>query len=164
MTLTASRTTDMELIRGVMSSSEIFAATAEDGAHETDIIIDPVSEAWVQILNSEDDLVALYNFHPHNSVTVEIHAQVLPEFRKRYSYETGISALQWVHDHAPQYKKIIAQVPVVHANVVRFIERFGFRREGINRMSYKKNGKLMDQIMFGITWAELKGLLDEQNG
>jgi len=163
MNLSIERTYDVDLIEGVMRSPEIFAVTAEDGARLEDVTADPVGECWLQVVDEDGAVVALYNFHARNSVTVEIHAHVMPYFRKRYSYETGILALTWLRDNAGRYKKVVAQIPAVYGNVIAFVKRFGFREEGVNRLSYVKDGVLMDQMLFGMTQNELKGLLDGQD-
>ena len=109
-------------------------------------------ECWL-LMNNESDIVALYNLHGVNGVTVQIHAHVLPEYRKECSKETGKAALDYIIENTGYYK-IIATVPVIYNNVKRFCESFGFKEEGINRLSYQKNGEIIDQWQLGITRGE----------
>ena len=97
--------------------------------------------------------MALYNFHGINGVTVQIHAHVIPAYRKEYSKQTGKAALDYIIENTG-YCKIIAVVPVLYNNVKKFCESFGFKEEGINRLSYQKNGEVIDQWYLGITREE----------
>ena len=63
-------------------------------------------------------------------------------------------------DYSPdKYQKLVAQVPVIYPNVIKFTEMAGFQQEGTNRASYRKNGALYDQIWLGITRDEIKSFL-----
>jgi len=72
-----------------------------------------------------------------------------------------VAALQWIIDNTPECKKVTAQIPVIYDNVRRFIEQFGFVQEGINRQSYQKAGKILDQWNYGITRPEIEAFLNE---
>ena len=140
-----------------MTRPDIWETVAEDGQQAKDFEPDLDSDCW--LLMSDDEVIGLYNFHAHNSVTVEIHAQVLPDHRKEYSQETGLAALRWIYDYefdgGKVYQKVIAQIPVIYENVKRFTCGFGFKVEGINRKSYLKGGVIVDQYLLGITRDEI---------
>ena len=155
MTVKAVRTYDPDLVRSVMMRPEIWATAAEDGQLAEDHIANVDDTCWLAMW-AEGQLIGLYNLHAHNSVTVEIHAHVLPDYRKRFSHDTGVAALQWLMENAAQYKKVVAQVPVIYENVKKFTCSFGFKVEGVNRLSYEKNGELVDQWLLGITQSELE--------
>ncbi len=124
----------------------------EDG-HTMDTF-DPKVHAncWVKL-----DEIGLYNLHPHNSSTLEIHAFILPEHREKHSEESGKEILRWILEKGPeQYEKVIAQVPFLYPNVKDFCIKNGFQIEGVNRLSHKKNGILYDQWLLGITRDEIK--------
>ena len=159
--LTAERTFDQELIERVLNAPGVLEAISEDGMSFVDgTNIDVEGELWVDVFDGEGNTVALYNLHMHNSVTVEIHAHVLPEYRKEHSYDTGMAVLAWFRLNYPNFRKIVAQIPVTCGNVISFIERFGFQKEGVNRLSYLKDGVLVDQVWYGLTCEELRRLLD----
>lgn len=154
----AIRTTDELLVREILENPTIKEAICEDGCDG--INIDVVGEAWVLII-VDDDVIGTYNLHPHNSITCEIHAHILPEFRKQYSMESGKCILKWLLEFAPMYKKLIAQVPECHQNVVNFCLAQGFKQEGVNRLSYQKNGKIINQVMLGMTKQEIEAAVNE---
>lgn len=149
------RTYDDELVRSLITRNDIWATIAEDGQDIDDFTPNCESDCWL-LMTEGSNVIGLYNLHPHNSCTLEIHAHVMPECRKMHSDETGRLALQWIIDNAPSmYQKIIAQVPEIYPNVRAFCEKNGFVLEGTNRQSYRKNGIIMDQWLLGITRQEI---------
>ena len=58
------------------------------------------------------------------------------------------------------FVKVTTSVPVIWPRVKKFSEINGFREEGLNRMSYKKNGIIMDQWMLGITTQEIEAQIN----
>ena len=156
----AARTFDTELIKSIITRDDIWSTVAEDGRKKEDYAPNVTDECWL-LMTSNDDVVGLYNLHAHNAVTIEIHAHVLPEHRNEHSKETGHEALQWIYSNSPEYKKVVAQIPVIYENVKRFTCGFGFKVEGVNRLSYLKNGAIVDQYLLGITRDEIKVYLNE---
>lgn len=157
----AERTRDANVVRSVIAHPDIWKTISEDG-HNIDEYEPNVdeSECWL-MMTFEGELIGLYNYHAHNSATVEVHAHVLPGHRKQHSKETGIAALKWLYENFPGYNKVIANVPVVYENVKSFTCGCGFQVEGLNRQSYVKNGEYIDQWLLGITRAEIKEFLNE---
>ena len=156
----ATRTHDHDLIKSIMTSRGLWETVAEDGHLPADFTCDTESECWL-LMTSGDDVVGLYNIHGINAITCEIHAQVIPKHREKHSYDTGKAALAWIFNEAPEYKKVIAQIPVVFENVKNFTCQFGFQVEGTNRLSYLKDGAIVDQWLLGMTRDEIEVFLDE---
>ena len=147
------RTFDNELIKSIVST--MWNCVCEDGHHLDDFNADVEANCWVKMGD-----YGLYNLHPHNSSTLEIHAFILPEFRKEQSALSGQAILKWIANEAPkQYQKVIAQVPFLYPNVRDFCFSNGFQLEGVNRLSHKKNNVLVDQWLLGITRNEIEALL-----
>ncbi len=158
----AIRTYDEQIIKSILFCPEIFKTIAEDGFLKENFELDCIGDCWL-LMSNDDKTIGLYHLHPRNSVTLEIHAHVLPEHRKQHSKETGLAALQWILDYAPDhYQKVIAQIPVIYENVKKFTCSFGFVEEGLNRLSYIKNGEIVDQWLLGITRTEIEGIFNEQ--
>lgn len=154
----AYRIYDAALVKRIMTLPEIWETIAEDGQDPDKYDCDVDGECWLLMVDG-DDVVGLYNIHGINSIQCQIHAHVLPEHRKKHSYETGVLALKWLHENEPSYQKLIAFVPVIYENVKKFTCQFGFQVEGLNRKSYLKNGKVVDQYLLGITRDEIKEFL-----
>lgn len=144
------RTYNSEYIKSIVK--EMWDCVCEDGHSLETFDPEPTANCWVKL-----DEIGLYNLHPSNSSTLEIHAFILPEHRAKHSEESGKEILKWILEKAPeQYQKVIAQVPFLYPNVKDFCVKNGFVVEGVNRLSHKKNGELVDQWWLGITRKEIK--------
>ena len=154
----AHRVTDKAVVNAIMKQPDIWATIAEDGQNQENFDCDVVGEHWL-LMTTKDYVVGLYNIHAINVIQCQIHAHVFPEHRKKHSYETGVLALKWLYDNEPSYQKLIAIIPVIYENVKKFTCQFGFQVEGINRMSYLKNGEIVDQYLLGITREEIEEFL-----
>ncbi len=152
------RTFDPEIVKSVMLSPEIWETVAEDNQLPELFEPEMVSDCWLQVA-ADDELVGLYNIHATNAVTLEIHCQILPEYREEHAKESSRHVLQWILDNAPEYEKVIAQIPTLYPEVKHFTLNAGFQEEGLNRLSYRKNGTLYDQWLLGITKAEIEAFL-----
>ena len=127
---------------------------AEDGANKDDFYVDVHGAAWV-VIKHGFNVIAYYHLKPQNMITLEIHAQVDPDYRKEYSEETGRAILRWILDNT-HYEKVICQIPFIYPNVKSFACKNGFTEEGVNRKSYIKNGAIHDQWMLGATRSEIE--------
>ena len=152
------RTFNIDDVKSVIFQPDIFKTIAEDGQTESDVKIDIKGDCWVAVRVNET-IVGVYLLHPHNSITLEIHAHILPEFRKKHSIQSGRKVLEWFVNNC-DYLKLIAQVPDIYENVKQFCLANNFKVEGVNRKSYKKDGEVMDSTLLGITRDEIKGFLD----
>lgn len=157
----AKRTFNKQLVRDIITHPDIFKTIAEDGFKLKDVDVNCVRDCWL-VMDNGSQVVGVYKLHPHNSTTLQIHAHVLPEYRKEHSQDTGIEALRWILEEGPrEYEKVIAIIPCIYENVKRFTCSQGFIVEGINRKSYRKNGRIVDQWLLGITRDEIRELLHE---
>jgi len=143
------RTHDVDYIKSVLA--EMWDCVCEDGHTLNDYKVETEANCWIKMGD-----YGLYVLHPANGSTLEIHAFILPEHRKNHSLDTGKEILKWVANKSPeQYQKVIANVPHLYPNVKDFCIKNGFQIEGVNRLSHKKNGKLVDQWLLGITREEI---------
>lgn len=105
------------------------------------------SGVWVWV-SDDGEPVALYNLRQVNGVTLDIHPNVLPEYRAKRN-DTMKSVLDWVWNETPAMK-VVGFVPTVYRNVRRFGIECGFRIEGLMKSSQMKGGKLLDMWVMGI--------------
>lgn len=148
------RTHNVDWIKSVLSIPVIADAITEDGCNLDSVPIEPKSVCYLRVSDNNKD-VALYVLVPLSACSIEIHAHVLPAFRKtQQGFDSGRFALSWVFSKT-HYKKVNAQVPTIYENNVgAYCELHGLKREGINRCSYVKNDVVHDQIYYGITKNE----------
>jgi len=152
--VTATRIFSPLQVRRIMVWPSMWETVAEDGQKPEDFRPDVERDCWLSMTAGETE-IGLYLLQQRNGVMVEIHAQVLPEYRKQYSKASGHAALQWILDNIPDCQKVIAWVPAIYQNVKDFTCSFGFQVEGVNRKSYLKHGELHDQWLLGILRSEI---------
>lgn len=138
------RTTDLAKIIKVMKNPEIFERISEDGV-SIDNWLPSLDDA---IFLTDKENIGLMIYHEINSITIECHVQVLPEHRGK-ALEFGKSAIDWAWKNT-KATKIVAQIPEIYPNVIRFAYKNGFSFEGINKDSYLKNGKVYSQYYLGL--------------
>ena len=142
------RTYDESYIKTIVS--EMWDCVCEDGHTLEEWLPEPKANCWIRMGDC-----GLYCLHATNKTTLEIHAFILPEFRKEHSLQSGKEILRYICDNTT-YTKVIAQVPFLYPNVKDFCLKNGFVVEGINRLSHQKDGVIVDQWLLGITRDEIE--------
>lgn len=144
------KTEDIHVIKSVLCHPEIYDRISGDDA--------PDSKAWSPPLEGEiylagytSSIVGIVNLHPVNKICWEVHIQVLPDMR-RFAHAFGDACLNWIKENTPALK-LVAQIPTIYPDVIAFAESKGFRLEGLNRNSYMKHDKLIDQVYMGYTYG-----------
>ena len=146
-------TKDSDLIKKIATLPDLWETIAEDGI-DSDKWSPDLTEGW--LLSSDDmGFVGLYNVHPTNSVTLQIHPMMPMETRGKRAYESAQDILRWIFT-TTQYQKVVCEIPVIYRNVKLFAMKAGMKEEGINRKSYLKNGKIHDQWHLGIAKQEFE--------
>lgn len=149
------RTHDSELVKRVCFDPAVWETIAEDGISQDEFEPD-MNECWLTV--DDGQLIGLYNLHPINSVTLQIHPMILPQFRGSLAYESGKQVLKWIVENT-DYQKVFCFIPEIYRNVILFAMRCGLAKEGKNRRSHVKNGKIHDMVMLGITRQEIEATL-----
>jgi hypothetical protein len=57
----------------------------------------------------------------------------------------------WAWANIQNCRRIVGSVPVTNRLACQFAERAGFAVYGVNLKSYMKGGRLLDQILFGVS-------------
>lgn len=156
--LEAYRITDFAVPMWIMDEDTISEAIYEDGADRNEIP-NIVDEYWIGIRKG-NYVFACFRVHQMSSVTWQIHARVLPEYRKDYSMRSAIMALKWCYDNIHKLRTIICLVPKCHRDVALFVRRVGFEYCGTVRQSYFKNNDLMNTEIFSINTDKIIELGD----
>ena len=79
----------------------------------------------------------------------EIHMMVLPHKRGKVAVKAAHDAMKWYFEGST-CEKLVGMVPVYNKAALKFADWVGFEIEGTCKNSYRKDGKLHDQIIFGI--------------
>jgi len=158
-----SLTTDMELVRAVMTEKDIWDRAAEDGVEQDDWFpgYDSMT-AWLLCVE-DDNIIGVILMHTDTSVSIKMHPYLRTEYRQK-GREMMRVFYEWVLENAQsQINKISVTIPFNQAKVINFAKKVGFKKEGINRQSYLKDGKLIDMQNLGITPREVEVFLDGQH-
>jgi RimJ/RimL family protein N-acetyltransferase len=161
MSLLIERTFNADLVKRVLTLPEMWRTIAEDGVEPEDFEPDMNGELWLAIWD-DMEIIGVFNLHSWTRTNAQIHAHVIPNHRKKYSKKAGGVALRYIYDKYPMINKINAVIPVIYRNVRNFTEGFGFRLEGVNKLSYTKGGNVIDQWYMGITRDEIGVYLSGQ--
>ncbi|MFZ2998923.1 MAG: GNAT family protein [Undibacterium umbellatum] len=151
MEMKLERTHDMKTVKDILSHPAIFPHIHEDGLNE---IVPPDSGAFHWMLISDKEGAAgVYMVHYHNQSCVEMHTCLLPRIWGAKANDS-VKLLSKYLFHQLGVKKVITNVPDYNKLALRFAKVNGMKIEGVNRESYLKDGKLIDQIMLGMTRKE----------
>jgi RimJ/RimL family protein N-acetyltransferase len=129
------------------------------------IASDP-SRAWYVIIRDEDDLVIgecglLRMFPPWRRADMSIVIGERDAWRRGYGTEVGRLLLELAFDYMGFHRVAIGVVGF-HEQALRFWERLGFRKEGVERDGYILEGTFHDFIMMSMLedeWREVRQTL-----
>ena len=150
----AERTYDAALIRRLMG--RMGPQIAEDGLDIDTWEPDLLKTCWLPVF-IEADPVALFSLDALNSVTAEMHANVLPAYRAHYRHGVARAMYKWFL--TTDYCKLTTVIPILHKHIKLYAMQMGMKVEGLSRGSYRKNDKLWDQWYMGITRSEMQEVL-----
>lgn len=146
------RITDYAIPLAILRAPAIQATIGEDGA--APMMPNVINEYWVGVV-AGGKLAGCYRLHQLNGVCWQVHAFILPDYRREWSMKASKALLKWAVDSIEDLNKIICEVPAIYPNVIKHVEAQGFTWEGCNRGSFRKHGEIVDQIRFGITKEEI---------
>ena len=152
------RTFDVDLVNRIISHPSIYPFVSDDGAPDAvkfDCLSMIDNHACYFLAPLIDNNVAgIFFYHPHNSITYEVHTNILPEYRGSMVVDMAIASLEWMFS-GTSCKKVITHVPENNRAAYRLAKKVGMKNEGINRASFMKGGNIMDQHLLGIVKGEL---------
>lgn len=150
MGISVERTYDKELIRKILTEPRIWDCIAEDGEHSGLFEVDLNKNIFLALIHRRV-CIGIYVLHAFNGCTLQIHANMRPEYRKLFATESGERILDWFRDNSPEkYTKLMAYIPTLYPHVYHFTINRGFKDEGLLTKSYRKKGKLHDIHILGL--------------
>ena len=99
----------------------------------------------------DDDVVGIFWMRRVNAITWEAHANVRPKY---WGDKKGTEHCRLAIDHMiadTGARKVVALIPDSSPQVQKMAEAIGFVAEGKQTDSYLKNGKVYDQVHYGMT-------------
>lgn len=149
-------TEDISLIKAVMGHPACYRFLHDDYA--------PPREEWeplmgnqlVQYIVVREDgcVIGMFQCSLHSAVEVEIHTAFLPEAWGRSVRRAAQECREWIWNSFPTVKRIIGKVPHSNRASLNYAEAIGMKAFGVDERSFLRNGKLVDQVYFGISRPE----------
>lgn len=144
------RTFDEEFISRIALNEEIIDDMLQDGESIADCGFNFEQTVYLKYKD-----FGLFILKPITNTVVDIHPVFLKGQRSEAVKAMGL-ALNWIFENChSMLNKVVAQFPANRKEIKLYALKCGFKVEGINRESFLKNGKYLDQVMVGITRGEV---------
>ena len=148
------RTKDLNLIKSFMMQPEIYKYASEDGASLDPEFTESGREVWLLAIK-DNEAMGIVHSHLENGTTAWFHPYIMRSHKDKYLNLVNLF-LKWFDQFFPvEIQKLNAYIPTYAQKTYEIAMRAGFKDEGLNRMSYLKNGKLWDRHLIGIIRGEL---------
>tara|TARA_R110000850_G_scaffold132469_3_gene253550 strand:+ start:540 stop:1004 length:465 start_codon:yes stop_codon:yes gene_type:complete len=148
------RTIDLAVIKSFMMQPEIYELASEDGASLDPDFTESGREAWLLAVES-NKVIGLVHSHLENGSVAWFHPYILRSHKKEYLSLVKLF-LEWFNKYFPvEIQKLNAYIPTYAKKAYEVAISAGFKDEGLDRMSYMKNGKLWDRHLVGVIRGEL---------
>lgn len=151
----AYRITDFVIPLSILTNPAIANSIYEDGDH--DIVPNVVDEFWVGV-RKNGTTFGCFRVHQMTSVMWQIHARIIPCYRRKYSRIAANLALRWCAENIKSLRTITCMVPKCHRDVALYVRRVGFSFCGCIQESYKKNDLLVGTDIFSINIEKINTL------
>lgn len=144
------KTRNAELIKELLDDETLHSVTSEDGTDPSSFEPDVYASTWLALVDDEETIRGFMVLIPTGRVTASIHVIIRPEFwgDSKTNVALGKLSVAYAFDHG--IRKLTAEIPTEDIEVLRYAQRVGFKREGINRSSFLRNGELLDQTYVGM--------------
>jgi hypothetical protein len=152
------RTQDENIIRSIVAHPKIYPWIAEDGAPAAEnwhpVLVDSVYYLLIKELTKQQPVIlGLVAIVPSTtSCAYQIHHCLLPISWGPLAKQIAKEVIHWAWTNLPNATRLIGEVPRFNRLAFKFaIEAAGMSQYGVNPKSFRKNGKLHDVILLGIT-------------
>lgn len=133
---------------------EVRRYSEEQGRIKPPVFESNDREFWLSYKDGEKT-VGLINVHVETGSMCILHPYILRKYKDQYLNMIN-EFLAWFYENMPpEAVKLNAIIPDVYKNTILIAKKAGFKLEGIDRMSYRKNDSVYDRILLGITREEM---------
>lgn len=145
------RTRDMDIVRKILTHPAIYRHISDDFSPSADQYEPPEHESILHMLALDgDEVLGLWVFIPKNEICLEVHTNLLPNAYGERSLIAAKEMAEWIWKHT-SCERIITDVPDFNRHAFKFAKRAGMSEFGCNPKSFKKDGKLWDVHMLGMS-------------
>lgn len=142
-------TRDAELIRGIITDPRVYPWVSDDAAPPA---AEFQPEMAITYLLAMDDghVLGLFAVFPQNQACWEFHTCLLDGLFGGKALAAAREMTAWGFANTTAVR-LVTNVPACNRVAVRFAKLMGLEQYGRNPASYRKHGKLQDQVLFGIS-------------
>jgi hypothetical protein len=151
--ITFERTTDSALLKSILLRYPgIWEAMRDDFSPPAEEYVPYEGETlWYVLAREGAEPFGFFALFPESMTCMQLHT-VMPLNSRAHNAITGLIA--WLWRQIPELARITTSVPACNDVALRFGLRAGLSLYGVNPCSFKKGGKLWDQILLGVTRPE----------
>ncbi len=149
--ITIAETRNFPLIKSICGHPDVYGPASADGAPPAEEF-QPCEMDGIRYVavRRDRETVGIWMLVPHSTVCWEIHTALLPTVRgKEAVFASGLMK-EWVWS-STNCLRLITNVPAFNRRTVMFCRMVGMKQFGLNEKSFMKDGKLQDQLMFGLS-------------
>lgn len=151
-------TFDMDAVREIITTPEIWERASEDGI-DSDTYYPSFDDFHVWLLVKRDnENIGVILVHNDNTTSVKIHPYLFTEYHS-LGREMMKKLYEWILSLPERINKVLASIPENQRKVYNYVKKMGFKDEGFNRESFVKDGKIYGQWCVGITRKEIEEFL-----
>jgi hypothetical protein len=143
-------TKDYGLVRKILLESEMYKRISDDYTDPEKFY--PSLQTWIGCFteNEKPECVGLLSVTEETNSVLNIHMHIPEKHRGKNSFLIGNGMIEFLIKHRlKRCVKLNIKIPVIYPEVVRFAEKCGFEKEGVDRKSFLKNGEIVDRVILG---------------
>lgn len=146
------RVFNQALFKQVLTKPRLWAAISEDGSVAIeDYSPDLTHIIALALIGEEDKLHGFLIGRPFTDSVIEVHIAIDPDlWGHKDNVQLGSLGCRWLFEEYPDCIKLVAAIPTTDVQVLRYAQRVGFQREGVNKASFRRNGEVLDQFYVGL--------------
>jgi len=149
--MTFERTYDMAFVKGIVTHPRIWPQITYDGAPDPDDEFhDPGESTWCIVAKDGDEVLGLYVCQLQNPCCWDAHIYMLPHAWGEKARDCTKEFFEWMFSNTTA-QRIVGSIPDYNRFGVAFALHCGMVPFGVNPQSVRKDGKLWDQTLLGIT-------------
>jgi hypothetical protein len=142
-------TRDFDLVKRIVTDPKVFPFICDDNSPKAEDY-EPHKEMLYVHVRDEEQSLGIWAFFSHNSICWEIHTCLLPCAYGERASKAARTLAEWIWTNT-NWQRVITNVPESNRLALMFALKAGLTRFAVNPKSYLKDGKLLDQVMLGIS-------------
>lgn len=144
-------TQDSELISSCIRHPRVWPSVSDDGSPLKETFSPVFSESIVYLAAFDrGEFFGIFMLHAHNFICWEVHTCLLPSSWGEKAKRFASLCIDWIFSNT-ECKRLITNVPSNNVLALRLAKLSGMKEFGVNEKSFMKNGKVLDQIILGIS-------------